>query len=47
MQVIKTKEYAEMSHVAGVIAEGLIRQKPNAVLGLRRALRHLVYTRIL
>lgn len=34
MQVIKTKEYAEMSHVAGVIAEGLIRQKPNAVLGL-------------
>lgn len=34
MQVIKTKDYAEMSHVAGVIMESLIRQKPDAVLGL-------------
>lgn len=34
MQVIKTKDYNEMSHVAGVIVEALIREKPDAVLGL-------------
>lgn len=34
MQVIITKDYAEMSHVAGVIVEALVRQKPDAVLGL-------------